>query len=286
MLKGALAAALGGVAAHFRGGVADAATTRQACARLTQSCATTPCCAGMVCDEGVCYRALNASCYADSECGADTVCRPTPHGLGQRCLPAGVTGDACVDAADCAANYACNGGVCLPGFNTLAAWDGSSQIRAFGWPNTATYGQTITVPAGVNQLDSFAIMMQYPPAGVFRGEVYAWDAVNNRATGAAVWESAPTSTASANAGLVTFLTGGVPVVAGQQYVLFTSISKDYAANNGVSTGGWGYNFVDLGVPGGFVYLNDTGDAGSWTTTTWSTDYAYGDANFSASFSVA
>src|ERR1017187_4535125 len=77
--------------------------------------------------------------------------------------------------------------------NTIPLWSGSTTIAPFGPPNTQTYGQTITVPAGLPVLQYFSFEMNVPAAEVFRGEVYAWNGTS--ATGPNLFESAPMSTA-------------------------------------------------------------------------------------------
>jgi hypothetical protein len=117
LLKGALAVALGGVAMRLKGNDADA-QTRQACSRLQQACGAgqPACCAHLTCQDGACCRPTNETCYADSDCCPDNVCRPNPHGLGNRCLPPGGVDAACVDAGDCAAEFVCDAytGTCQP----------------------------------------------------------------------------------------------------------------------------------------------------------------------------
>lgn len=102
----------------------------------------------------------------------------------------------------------------------------------------------------------------------FRGEIYAWD--GSKATGSALYESAAVSTTNGSAfEVVTFTTGGTTVVAGQQYVLFASSSKDNAGHSG--SGHWGTTFTNTPiVPGQFVFLNNGVSVIAWTTNTWST----------------
>ena len=59
--------------------------------------------------------------------------------------------------------------------DTTSSWDGSNFIGGFGYPNTATYGQTVTTPNGDTVLDSFSFEMDLPANLLFRGEVYAWN---------------------------------------------------------------------------------------------------------------
>jgi hypothetical protein len=170
--------------------------------------------------------------------------------------------------------------------DTSGAWDGSSFVMQFGVPNTATYGQTITVPLGSSRLQSFSFAMNLPATTIFRGEVYAWD--GSKATGPSLYESGPRTTGgSGSFQWITFNTGGVNLTPGGQYVLFASVSKDYLAGSG--NGSWGYlGGADVYPGGGFVYLNNGGDPSQWTSQTWSTWLGGGpdDLAFKASFNQA
>jgi hypothetical protein len=156
--------------------------------------------------------------------------------------------------------------------DTTGSWDGAEAISAFGSPNTATYGQEVTVPQTDTVLDSFTFYMrsegESPAVITFRGEVYAWDGA--KATGPNLWESTPrTLTLSSSFTTVTFNTGGVRLAAGQRYVLFASVSKDYEQNVPGNVASWGWmatNNVYSG--GGFVFFNDSGDESLWTTSPW------------------
>lgn len=168
--------------------------------------------------------------------------------------------------------------------NTYKNWDGSSEVSAFGCPNTTTYGETITVPAGATSLEKFSFEMVNLNSGsmVLRGEVYAWD--GSKATGSALWEGKP-RTISFSDGLfhkVTFKPGVLPVTAGQQYVLFASIDKDFEQCQGGYVLGWGFDNSDVYSGGGFVYQNNGGDESQWTLTPWNT-FGGSDVAFRARF---
>ena len=152
--------------------------------------------------------------------------------------------------------------------STMADWDGSSSICCFGIPDTATYGQVITVPAGETTLSSFTFQMQLPTTVVIRGEVFAWDAATSRATGASLYESPVTSTTQGAAfEAVTFtIPAGIPVIPGQQYVIFASTSKDQAGASG--SGVWGGLASDAYAGGAFVYQNNSNVSSQWTTVDW------------------
>jgi hypothetical protein len=123
VFKGLIAAAVGGVLARAGGGDAAArARVKMACSRLRQPCSTakgTPgsliCCPHLACDsDHTCCTPTNVSCLDDGQCCAGDICRPNPHGLGNRCLPPGAVGAQCVEDTDCAGGLACDPtGVCL-----------------------------------------------------------------------------------------------------------------------------------------------------------------------------
>ena len=161
--------------------------------------------------------------------------------------------------------------------DTTPSWNGSDDINAFGDPNTATYGQTITAPAGGAVLTDFTFYMKVPSTCVFRGEVYAWD--GSKAVGSALWEGAPTTTNDAAFNPVTFNPGGIVLSGGQQYVLFASVSKDPGSGSGF----WGYMWSSTYSGGGFVFMNNGHDPTQWTTTNWDQGYSFGDLAFKVSF---
>jgi hypothetical protein len=116
VLKGAAAAAMGGIAMRLRGNSADArARVAMACARLGQPCNVTKhtpgglvCCPHLACDsDHVCCSPTNTSCMGDTDCCGSDVCRPNPSGLGNRCLPPGDVGAECIEDTDCMGGLAC-----------------------------------------------------------------------------------------------------------------------------------------------------------------------------------
>jgi hypothetical protein len=223
------------------------------------------------------------------------------------------------------------------------AWDGTTSSQGFGYTTqfccTATYGQTVTVPVAPDTvLDSFTFYVDLPTNAIFRGEVYAWTPntvdLNNfyalgSATGPELWGSGQTSTTGYSGTPpftftpITFSPpGGIDLTAGAQYVLFFTISKDYAANAGTAsacsppyTPACGFVGITAGdtIPGGdWVYQGCTSfdfssnpqgnclggpgsgiDPSDWTTVGWTHPAAFpgcppcffgDDLAFKASFS--
>jgi Pentapeptide repeats (8 copies) len=153
--------------------------------------------------------------------------------------------------------------------DTTPSWNGSHGVQSFGYQDTATYGQTVTVPATDTKLDSFTFYMKQPTGLLFRGEVYAWDNTANHATGSALYESSATHTTDSTVFQpITFNTGGINLTAGAHYVLFATISKDYAADAGAGRGPWGAITTDAYSGGDFFYVNNRGDTSQWTSGPW------------------
>lgn len=144
----------------------------------------------------------------------------------------------------------------------------TSTMGSFGVPDTATYGQIITIPTGSSNISKFGFKMLTVPSTVsFRGEIYAWDQANSRATGSALYESAVTQTNGATSQVVTFTPSGpIPVTAGQKYVLFVTTSRDQTGN--AVSGTLAYNNSNPYSDGKFVYLNNGANPSRWTTQRW------------------
>lgn len=169
---------------------------------------------------------------------------------------------------------------------TIGAWDGNTEFVGFGYSTTgsgpsSTNGQTIAAPSGDTSLQSFSFKMKVPTRYAFRGEVYAWDAVNGQPTGPQLWESAPTSTTDDSVfQTITFSTGGLQLTAGQQYVLFVTLLRD--ANTAGSNGSFGYLASDSYADGMLVYSHAY-PFSSLLSSTWDGLRPEYDFAFSATF---
>jgi hypothetical protein len=168
-----------------------------------------------------------------------------------------------------------------PTIDTYSVWNGTDYVWPMGHPDTSTYGQTVTIPAGKTTPKKFAFWMA-PNSGdgtiKMRGAIYAWD--GDSATGTAVWESKKAknvefSLSDPTYQRVQFKTKGAGAVTpGSTYVFFASISKDYEATDPGVLCQWGANYFDALAGGDVVYINDAGDESQWTNGTWSTIFGY------------
>ena len=168
--------------------------------------------------------------------------------------------------------------------DTLSGWDGTSSLSPWGTPDTATYGQVVTIPEGdgiacgdppclkrVMKHEKYDISAHAGTGTMtFRAEIYGWD--GTKAT-TKVFESKPMTLqlteGDASYKAVTINSKHAKVMAGQQYVTFLSVSKDYEANPPNLEAQWACNYSDVYAGGSAVYLNDGGDESQWTTQAWS-----------------
>ena len=156
---------------------------------------------------------------------------------------------------------------------TISFWDGASDIEPFGKPNSATYGQTFTVPATDNVLQSFSFFLRdFSSASelVFQGYVAAWDPATMVLTGPLLFQSSlrsgPTTTTFTR---YDFDVGGVPLTTGGTYVAFLSVSgffNNIPVTDALSA--WG-NMQTSNMnpyPGGAFVVSNSGDSFSDLST--------------------
>jgi IPT/TIG domain len=172
--------------------------------------------------------------------------------------------------------------------STVAAWDGTTSIGSFGDPNTATYGQVVTVPTGENRLSGFTFYAKLSSSLTFRAFVYAWNEAEQRATGPALFEGPDMhATEPTVFQPIAVNTGPVAVSAGGQYVLFFSTSHDQASDEGSHAIG-SYGSLQSGATeyegGKFVFENNGYSDVTWTGSKWST--LGSSLAFSAEFAAA
>lgn len=168
--------------------------------------------------------------------------------------------------------------------DTMPFWNGTTFISSFGRPNTATYGQTITVDNSSRRLTSFTFnVMRTSGTDIpFQAYVYAWDSVNRRATGSPLFGSS-VQTISANTFVpYTIPTGMLSLTPGQQYVLLFTTTNFPGANGASRYGALTNNTQYAG--GQFVFINNgfNGLAGL-TSTAWS--FIAEDLAFTATFGL-
>jgi len=169
--------------------------------------------------------------------------------------------------------------------DTYSSWDGSSVLLPFGTPDSATYGQTVTISAGDTKVKNVTWYMAPGAAGtlVVRTGVAKWD--GTKASGKVKTSKPKTINVDPSDPTYTgykFKLKRAKVKAGQQYVLFATISLDYEECTPDTSTVWPVHTTDVLPGGNTVWINDTGDESQWTTVPWSGIPSY-DMAFKASF---
>lgn len=158
------------------------------------------------------------------------------------------------------------------------------DIGYFGYPDTATYGQTFNVTGANTILNSFSLFLAGNYAENVRGYIGTW---TGDRVGSILYTSpnefvAPGADPNVIAELA-FNTGNLALISGQTYVAFLSISE-----LGVQVpASFTMPAVYDTITGQFVYINNGLDPSGWTTGPWVTNYAGGtvDAFFVAKLSA-
>lgn len=160
---------------------------------------------------------------------------------------------------------------------TLDNSPSSESLFDFGQPDSQTYGEVITAPL-TGYLTSFTL---YTDSGVgaLYGGIAGWSggpefSAGHGSTGILYKSSVVASNNTSTQGY-TFSTA-VPVVAGQQYVLFLSVNKDngtsYPITEASGTTSMPLSLVDVSGLDYFVYNNSFDDSGpqsgAWNYVDW------------------
>lgn len=162
--------------------------------------------------------------------------------------------------------------------------DGTETIYFMGVPDTATYGQTITVPDGPGTLESFSIdVIDFPTGIVFRGALQAWDEATSRATGDVLYLSDPVSSVTGTGRETVTFTPDIDITPGT-YVIYATVSYDYEDQE-AAQGRWAADGADPYAGGRFVFMNNGGDEGRLTTEAWQGIGAQYDAQFTVVFAA-
>ena len=148
---------------------------------------------------------------------------------------------------------------------TISIWDGSSGVTPFGKLNTATYGQTFTVPGSDNLLQSFSFFLTDLSSGGdlrFQGYIAKWDTGIGALTGPLLFQSAIQNGPAPGAGFTRydFDVGGLPLTSGDVYLAFLSTSGLFAnipIDQATASVGVLQTNVDGGI--GTFRFNNSGD---------------------------
>ena len=154
----------------------------------------------------------------------------------------------------------------------------------FGYPDTATYGETFTAPTnGDVNLQDFGFYMGNPDTSgdniLLRAYIATW---NGTHAGTLLYVSADYDYANTGDAHLTFTTGGLTLTPGATYVAFLSVSELFGQSGGTSHISSG----DPTIPGGnFVWYNNQSDFGALFTNNWDNTGVKPDWAFNATFTA-
>ena len=159
--------------------------------------------------------------------------------------------------------------------DTWSSWDGCCTVAPFGHPDTSTYGQVLTIPAGEHKVRSVTWFMAAGGVSgtlIYRSALYTWDgtkAGEKVAIGRKKQVEVTAGDPVFHPSRTRFR--GARVQPGEQYVLFATISLTYEETDPNVTVTWPVTQIDGEdvLPGGdFVFINDSGNEDLWTTQSW------------------
>jgi len=149
--------------------------------------------------------------------------------------------------------------------NADTQYNNTSQVNnvacCFGSPGQATFGETFSAPLTDTILNDFSLFLNSSASsGQLEGYVGTW---TSSEAGSILYTSSPVTVTGADQEF-TFYTGGLSLIAGDEYVAFISIS---GANYGFYSGGAAIKFAYPGtlIPGGgSVYLHNGSNTSLFT----------------------
>ncbi|WP_334108904.1 FxDxF family PEP-CTERM protein [Methylobacillus sp.] len=156
--------------------------------------------------------------------------------------------------------------------STMDYWD--STVSPFGTPDTATYGQTITIGDTAQVLESFSFILSDLRVA-FTVEVGSW---TGSRVDEVIYRSDPFKFAATSDYMEIMAFPDVTLNADSQYVLYfttSGIQSDVESMNE-----WGFTPDEAYAGGTFVYLNNGNDRSQLTSVDWNTDLG-GDLAFTA-----
>jgi hypothetical protein len=142
--------------------------------------------------------------------------------------------------------------------NTFPSWNGTDQIVSFGNPNTSTYGEAVTTPAGDTSVTGFNFWLAESPGFEFQAFISPWDNTNDELTGSLLYLSAVTTATDSNLDEYAF-NPSISVTPGTIYVFGITIDNVFAADSGLAGGLGGDLDTDGNSTDYFAFINDGGD---------------------------
>ncbi len=148
--------------------------------------------------------------------------------------------------------------------NTDPNWNGTDTISSFGYPNTSTYGEAITMPAGMTNVQSVGFWLNEATGFEYQMFIAPWDNNNYLIPGGlagAIYIS-PIQTTASGGTLTHYIINNINanVTPGVIYMFGLTIDNVYAYDAAYGAGAQGGDiFADGNSTYYFAWNNDSGN---------------------------
>jgi len=159
--------------------------------------------------------------------------------------------------------------------NTDPNWNGTNTISSFGYPNTATYGEAITTPAGTTNLQSVSFWLNEATGFEYQMFIAPWDNNNYLIPGGlagAIYIS-PIQTIASGGTLTQYTVNNINAIVtpGMIYMFGLTIDNVYAHDAAYGAGAQGGDiFANGNSTYYFAWNNDSGE-GSLLGANWNNE---------------
>jgi len=158
---------------------------------------------------------------------------------------------------------------------TDPSWNGTNTISSFGYPNTSTYGEAITTPAGATNVQSVSYWLNESTGFEYQVFIAPWDNSNYLIPGGlagAIYIS-PIQTVSKGGSLTEYTVSGInaAVKPGTIYMFGLTIDNVYNYDTSYGAGSQGGDiFANGNSTYYFAWNNDSGN-GSMLGENWNNE---------------
>jgi PEP-CTERM motif len=157
---------------------------------------------------------------------------------------------------------------------TFPTWNHTDTIFPFGYPNTATYGEAITTPAGQTDVTRFSFWLEEPVGFQFQAFIAPWDNNNYLIPGGLAGVSFLSPVKKSNNASLKEYTVDVPnltVTPGTIYMFGVTIDNVYNKNSGFTAGSMGGDYAFNGNSTYYLAFNNDSGNGTLLGQNWNTN---------------
>ena len=152
--------------------------------------------------------------------------------------------------------------------DTFPTWNGVDTIGDIGYPDTSTYGEAITTPAGAGSVDDFSFWLSVPVGFQFQAFISPWDNINYQLTGSPLYLSSVVTATDAGLDEYTFTGVNATAIPGVIYQFGVTINNVYGNDSTIGTGVMGGDFESNGNSTNYFDWNNDGGNNTLLYQNW------------------